>query len=210
MNWGFEANRLESGIKGVFPPVPDTPKLHRPATPVGELRAFDGCYFLREIPKIGACTGNSLRAADTFEVLPPERRKMAENKNSSRIGVYIGNELLSRCDAAIPKTNASSRSEFICDALEHYLAVLNARDNSKVLTPALESVIGGKIAGTEERLSRIIFKLAVELAMLNNIFAATYEIDPADLSNLRDMCVDEVARIGGRYRLEEAIEFQNG
>ena len=46
MTWGFEANRLESGIKGVFPPVPDTPKLHRPATPVGESRAFDGCYFL--------------------------------------------------------------------------------------------------------------------------------------------------------------------
>ena len=135
---------------------------------------------------------------------------MPENKTSSRIGVYIGSELLSRCDAVIPKTNASSRSEFICDALEHYLAVLNARDNSKVLMPALESVIGGKIAGTEDRLSRIIFKLAVELAMLNNIFAATYEIDAEDLSNLRDMCVDEVARIGGRYRLEEAVEFQNG
>lgn len=179
MNWGFEANRLESGIKGVFRPAPDTPELHRPATPFGELRAFDGCYFLREIPKIGACTGNSLSDTGTFEVLPPERRKMAENKTN-------------------------------CDALEHYLAVLNARDNSKVLTPALESVIGGKIAGTEDRLSRIIFKLAVELAMLNNIFAATYEIDPADLSNLRDMCVDEVARIGGRYRLEEAIAFQNG
>lgn len=135
---------------------------------------------------------------------------MPENKTSSRIGIYIGSELLSRCDAAIPETNASSRSEFICDALEHYLAVLNARGNSKVLTPALESVIGGKIAGTEDRLSRIIFKLAVELAMLNNIFAATYEIDAEDLSNLRDMCVDEVARIGGRYRLEEAVEFQNG
>lgn len=135
---------------------------------------------------------------------------MPENKTSSRIGIYIGSELLSRCDAAIPKTNASSRSEFICDALEHYLAVLNARDNSKVLTPALESVIGGKIAGTEDRISRIIFKLAVELAMLNNIFAATYEIDPTDLDNLRDMCVDEVARIGGRYRLEEAVAFQSG
>ena len=135
---------------------------------------------------------------------------MAENKNSSRIGVYIGNELLSRCDAAIPKTNASSRSEFICDALEHYLAVLNARANSKVLTPALESVISGKIAGAEDRLSRIIFKLAVELAMLNNIFAVTYEIDADNLDNLRDMCADEVARLGGHYRLEDAIEFQNG
>ena len=86
---------------------------------------------------------------------------MNENRKGQRIGVYIEDGLLSRCDAAIPKTNATSRSEFIRDALEHYLAVLSAKENSKVLTPALESVIGGKIAGTEDRISRMIFKLAV-------------------------------------------------
>ena len=84
---------------------------------------------------------------------------MPENKNGKRIGLYINEELLARCDAAIGRTNATSRSEFVCDAFEHYIAVLNTKETSKVLTPALESVIGGKIAGTEDRLSRIIFKL---------------------------------------------------
>ena len=51
MNWGFEANRLESGIKGVFPPVPDPPELRRPATPVGELRTFSGVTFLERFRK---------------------------------------------------------------------------------------------------------------------------------------------------------------
>ena len=40
MNWGFEANRLESGIKGVFRPGPDTLELHRPATPFGEFQSI--------------------------------------------------------------------------------------------------------------------------------------------------------------------------
>ena len=135
---------------------------------------------------------------------------MPENKTSSRIGVYIGNELLSRCDAAILKINASSRSEFICDALEHYLAVLNARDNSKVLTPALESVIGGKIAGTEDRLSRIIFKLAVELAVTMNIVAATNNISRDQIRDLRATCVSEVKRTNGSYSLLDAYEMQRG
>ena len=141
-------------------------------------------------------------------VMTPERRKMPENKKGKRIGLYINEELLARCDAAIGRTNATSRSEFVCDAVEHYIAVLNARDTSKVLTPALESVIGGKIAGTEDRLSRIIFKLGVEIAMMNNIIAATHRFNVRQLDELRETCSQEVARITGGYRMEDACRMQ--
>jgi len=133
---------------------------------------------------------------------------MSENKNGNRIGVYIGDDLLARCDAAMEKTNAESRSEFIRDAIEHYIAVLNMKENSRVLTPALESVIGSKIALTEDRINRIMFKLGVEVAMMNNILAATHRIDPASLESLRRYCTDEVASFGGRYRLEDAVNLQ--
>jgi len=135
---------------------------------------------------------------------------MSEINNSSRIGVYIGDDLLARCDAAMEKTNADSRSEFIRDALEHYIAVINMQESSKVLTPALESVIGSKIALTEERINRIVFKLGVEVAMMNNILASTHNIDPDSMDALRRYCTDEVASIGGRYRLEDAVDFQAG
>ena len=135
---------------------------------------------------------------------------MSEINNSSRIGVYIGDDLLARCDAAMQKTNAQSRSEFIRDAIEHYIAVLNMKENSRVLTPALESVIGSKIALTEDRINRIVFKLGVEVAMMNNILASTHNIDPDSMESLRRYCTDEVASIGGRYRLEDAVDFQAG
>ncbi len=135
---------------------------------------------------------------------------MQENNNSSRIGVYINNELLARCDAAMEKTNAESRSEFIREAIEHYIAVLNMKESSRVLTPVLESAIGGKIALTEDRISRILFKLGVEVAMMNNILAATHNIDEDSLSALRRFCTNEVAAIGGKYSFEDAVEFQNG
>lgn len=134
---------------------------------------------------------------------------MQEN-NSNRIGAYINNELLARCDAAMEKSNAESRSEFIREAIEHYIAVLNMKESSRVLTPALESVIGSKIALTEDRISRLLFKLGVEIAMMSNIIAATYDIDEDSLSALRRFCTNEVAAIGGKYSFEDAVEFQKG
>lgn len=135
---------------------------------------------------------------------------MQENNNNNRIGVYINNELLAWCDAAMEKTNAESRSEFIREAIEHYIAVLNMKESSRVLTPALESVIGSKIALTEDRISRLLFKLGVEVAMMSNIIAATHDIDEDSLSALRRFCTNEVAAIGGKYSFEDAVEFQKG
>ena len=133
-----------------------------------------------------------------------------ENKNGKRIGVYISEELLDQCDAAVEKSGADSRSEFICDAIMHYIAVINMQESSRVLTPALESVIGSKIALTEDRLSRLLFKLGVEIAMMNNILAATHSIDADNMDTLRRYCTEEVATIGGKYKFEDAVKFQQG
>ena len=134
---------------------------------------------------------------------------MEETKNATRVGLYIDNDLLTRCDATIPLTDACSRSEFICDAIEYYIAVLNAKGSNKVITPALESVIGGKIAGTEYRISRMIFKLAVEIALMNHLNAGRYRYDDHYLDQLRDYCVQEVAALNGRMNLADiAKEYE--
>ena len=135
---------------------------------------------------------------------------MEETKNATRIGLYIDTDLLARCDAAIPLTDARSRSEFICDAIEHYIAVLNVHSNSKVLTPALESVIGGKIAGTEDRISRMVFKLAVEIDVQNHLTAGRYGFEDGFLEELRDYCIQEVASTNGRMNLADiAKEYED-
>ena len=135
---------------------------------------------------------------------------MKQDQNAARIGIYIDKQLLSRCDAAIPAANARSRSELISDALELYLAWLHNKDASKVLTPALESVIAGKIGDTENRLARVLFKQGVELAMLMLVVAAANDIREQDLDALRKLCVDEVSRLGGKYKFDDAVRFQKG
>jgi len=131
---------------------------------------------------------------------------MENQSKGTRIGVYIDDTLLSRCDAAIMKTNAESRSEFIRDAIEHYIATLTMQENSRVLTPALESVIGGKIAGTEDRISRMVYKLAVEIAMLNHLYGSYFNVSRERLDWLRELCKQEVAEINGRMNLADIAE----
>ena len=135
---------------------------------------------------------------------------MSKINNSSRIGVYIGDDLLARCDAAMEKTNAESRSEFIRDAIEHYIAVLNMKESSRVLTPALESVIGSKIALTEDRINQVLFKVAVELAMQNHLTAGRYRYEEGYLDGLRDYCVREVKALNGRMDLKEIQKVYEG
>ena len=135
---------------------------------------------------------------------------MSEINNSSRIGVYIGDDLLARCDAAMEKTNAESRSEFIRDALEHYIAVINMQESSRVLTPALESVIGSKIALTEDRISQLLFKLTVEIAVQNHLTAGRYRYEDGYLDSLRDYCVQQVKALNGRVDLKEIQKAYEG
>ena len=135
---------------------------------------------------------------------------MGNAKNDGKIGVSLGAELVARCDAAIEKANARNRSDFIRDAVEHYLAVLDMKENSRVLTPALESVIGSKIALTEDRISQLLFKLAVEIAMQNHLLAGRYRYEDGYLDELRDYCVQEVAALNGRVNLKEIQKVYEG
>ncbi len=119
-------------------------------------------------------------------------------------------ELLRRVDEAMSKTSARSRSEFISDALEFYIAWLHSEETGKVLTPALESVISGRIGDTENRIARVLFKQSVELAMLMHVVAATHSIRPEDAESLRKMCVGEVSKINGKFHFDDAVKLQKG
>ena len=133
-----------------------------------------------------------------------------DKSKGKRIGVYISEELLDQCDAAVEKSGADSRSEFICDAIMHYIAVINMADNSRVLTPTLESVIGSKIALTEDRISQLLFKLTVEIAVQNHLTAGRYRYEDGYLDDLRNYCVEQVKALNGRMDLKEIQKAYEG
>lgn len=55
----------------------------------------------------------------------------------------------------------------------------------------------------------MIYKLAVEQAISNNIVACYNEVNDETVRELREMCFKDVAENNGIITFEEAMKFQN-
>lgn len=106
------------------------------------------------------------------------------------------------------KANCRSQSEFIEKAIQYYAGRINAEDDVSYLPNAFLSNMKGIVAENTTRQNRILFKLAVEMAMMMNILASMQDIDPITLQRLRGECVHEVKRLNGNFSFEDAVEWQ--
>ena len=93
-------------------------------------------------------------------------KKQSEIMGST--GIRFSQEQLDRCDAKSRELGIS-RNEFVRDEVEFYMEWLSRESTEKFLTQAFESVISAKLRDTEDRLSRILFKMAVEQNVLARI-----------------------------------------
>ena len=108
--------------------------------------------------------------------------------------------------------NATSQSDFIEKAIRFYSGYLDCTSSNMTdyLGHVLTSIIDGIVKGSEYRINRGLFKLAVESAMQSHIIAALNDVDDETIDDLRGMCVDEVAHINGVINFERAYDYQKG
>ena len=111
--------------------------------------------------------------------------------------------------AAMPLSNCRSQNEFVEKALQFYCEHLTAQDTFSALPPVLLSAIRATVQASEDRICRLLFKLAVEQDMTMNVLAAGMEIPAVQLEQLRPQCVQHVKRTGGRIPLQDAVDYQN-
>jgi hypothetical protein len=101
-----------------------------------------------------------------------------------------------------------SKSAFIERAVRFYAGYLSQDKAQEYLPRALTSTMRGILDSQEERVCSLLFKLAVETAMMLHVTAAANEIESDTLVRLRGRCVDEVKRLRGRISFDEAARFQ--
>lgn len=104
--------------------------------------------------------------------------------------------------------NCKSPSEFIENAIKFYLGYLSEEENINYISPMITETVKAQIKGTEQRLARLIFKVAVELGKLSHMTAAMNDVDEETLKSLHAMCVTEVRKINGIIDYEDAVEYQ--
>lgn len=135
---------------------------------------------------------------------------MSVPKDKIKFAAYLHPETLDKIKELYRGDDCSSKSEFIEKAVRFYIGYLTAEDKSNYLPNMFLSNMRAIASESDNRMSRMLFKLTVELAMIMNLMAANYEIDPETLERLRGSCVREVKRLGGSFSMEDAVEWQNG
>lgn len=135
----------------------------------------------------------------------------ATNKNGRRkFALWIKQSVLDQAAEWYRKDNCSSQSEFIEKAILFYAGYLTANNAQEYISKNITSTLRGMLNESESRISRMLFKLTVELAMTMNIVAATHNITQSQLRELRATCVNEVKRTNGTYCLKDAVDMQKG
>ena len=130
------------------------------------------------------------------------------NRAMGSTGIRFTAEQLWRCDDKSAELGIS-RNEFIRDAVEFYLEWLSRESTEKFLTPAFESVISAKLRDTENRLSRILFKMAVEQNVLARIVLedGKYEYPEEFVEQLRRHAIQHLKETNGTLSV---LDFVSG
>jgi hypothetical protein len=130
-------------------------------------------------------------------------------ENKVKFALWAYPETLKNVEVHYKNDNCRSQSEFIEKAIKFYIGYLSEEDNINYLSPMITETVKAQIKGTEQRLSRLLFKVAVELGKLSHMTAAVNEVDDETLDKLHAMCVNEVRKINGIIDYEDAVEYQN-
>ena len=133
---------------------------------------------------------------------------MKETKN--KYAIYLYPSLVEEVDTLMKDANTTSRSEFISDALRFYVGYLKQGKNVDYLAPIIAQTIKEEIRSTERNITQILFKLAVESAMLAELQATQIRATPDQMEQLRRMCSRIVAENNGIITFEKAMKHQKG
>lgn len=138
----------------------------------------------------------------------PDSEKRKEPKR--KFALWIKESSLDLVKKLYREDNCSSQSEFIEKAILFYAGYLSAEDNKSYLPNVVTSTLKSIVAESDNRQNRMMFKLAVEMAVMMNVVASMQDIDKISLERLRGECVKEVKRLNGSFSFEDALEWQKG
>ena len=134
---------------------------------------------------------------------PEVKREIKE-----RIPVWMYPSTLAMMDGAIQKANCKSRSEFLEEAAKYYAGYVSAENAVQYLPPMLVSAFKGTVHNSENHISRLLFKLAVEMDIVMNILAAEINASPEVVEKVRGRCIQNVKKTCGYISFRDAAEYQ--
>ena len=134
---------------------------------------------------------------------------MIEN-GKNRHTVWLTDEAWNMVGGEYKADGCSTQNEYIEKAIRFYTGYRKTDRNERYLTDAISGALETRLGTLGDRIGKLLFKMAVELSMMLHVTAAANAIDETSLTRLRGLCVEEVKRLHGAIRMEDAVRFQKG
>ncbi len=137
-------------------------------------------------------------------MIPQERKEKLTNK----IGISLDDETLALCDKYAAE-NSRSRSEFIAVAIQKYVSDLEIGRQKNIIAKELAGeIVKGSEAGVN-KISKGLFRYAVEVEMIIMILSELTNIPPKIMEEYRKEAVKNVRRTRGKLNLDDLISRNN-
>ena len=136
-----------------------------------------------------------------------ENQKL-HSKEKHKFALYAPDHTIELARKWYEEDNCASLSEFICKAIEFYSGFVSNKANPNYMPNIVISTLKAIVDHSADCLSGQLYRIAVELAVLSNLDAATHKYNNADVRKLRESIETEVKRINGILRLEDAVRWQ--
>ena len=138
-----------------------------------------------------------------------KEKELSEAKDSVRFALYTDEDTLDLVEQHYKEDGCGCKSEYISKAIRYYAELHSLGDCSNVIPDIITSTLKDIVRESDNRQGRLLFKIAVELTILQNIMAASNNIDVVELDRLRAICVNEVKKLNGIISFDEAVRWQS-
>ena len=127
---------------------------------------------------------------------------------TKKIGISLDEETLQLCDKYATE-NSKSRSEFIAQAIHQYISNIELGKQKNIIAEELaDEIIKGSEAGVA-KISKGLFRYAVEVEMIIMIMSELIHIPPEVMNEYRREAVRNVRRTRGKINLDDLIARNN-
>ena len=131
-------------------------------------------------------------------------------KNKVKFALWLYPETKALIEKNYRDDNCGSQSEYIEKAVRFYSGYLAAQDTSEFLPRVIADSLEGRMTIFGKRICRMIFKLAVYVAMCCHLTIFDKAVDYSFMESLEKRCKDDVSYVNGEVPFYEIFRFQKG
>ena len=130
---------------------------------------------------------------------------MSKTENTHKMTIRLSPLTEFRLERDYRLDGSRSKNEFIERAITHYQDLLEAEQN-ETLPAAIQSAIDGRLGMFEDRISKLLYKLTVEMDMGMNAVLDCVQVDDDYLRRLRSESVRNVKATNGLLTFEQKVK----